>query len=119
MARPILKEGPARVSAVHAALQQKKPVVFSASMRNLWITYSKINPICNGILEPLPEDQTPDFDHAMVILGYDTEHSVFIVENSFGSVWGYNGFGYISPDFVARNPTHGYWVIEGGPRWID
>jgi C1A family cysteine protease len=53
--------------------------------------------------------------HSMALVGYDDQHRVFIVRNSFGTDWGDQGYGYLSYDFFdARrfNPLRapGWWV---------
>jgi len=114
-ARPIRKTGAARVAAVHAALQAGLPVVFSCGMRNAWIAYSMLNPLRHGRLDGHVDK--PDFFHAMVIVGYDMSQHAFIVENWFGSAWGYRGFGYLSPGIIADGPSHGFWVVSNAPAW--
>lgn len=114
LARPILRTGKERVAAIHAALQQKKPVVFSYGMPNSWLAYSRYNLFLNDVLNT---EENIDFYHAMVILGYDVSRDAFIFENSFGSIWGYNGFGFISSSLIALSKIDSYWVVEAAPKW--
>jgi C1A family cysteine protease len=37
--------------------------------------------------------------HAICIMGYRTDGR-FIVRNSWGTTWGDQGFGYLSPDYI-------------------
>lgn len=51
--------------------------------------------------------------HAMTIVGYDHDRSVFIVANSWGDDWGDNGFCYIPYSMILdRNNTGDFWSVQ-------
>jgi hypothetical protein len=49
----------------------------------------------------------PDGGHAYVLIGYDAEG--FIIQNSWGSKWGFNGFARL---------TYGDWLENAGDAWV-
>lgn len=55
-----------------------------------------------NIIKP---DNTVDRDlgHSILITGYCDDY--FIFQNSFGEDWGYNGFGYLSYDYITESES--------------
>src|SRR5262249_4701974 len=64
---------------------------------------------------PLPEsfsELDPDScEHSVLVMGYDDEAKQFIFQNSWGTSWGANGFGFFPYDYIThkmfRNAHHG------------
>jgi C1A family cysteine protease len=53
-----------------------------------------------------PSDWTPAKQHgahAMLIVGYYDSHQVFVVRNSWGEDWGYDGYCFMSYDYLAHS----------------
>lgn len=67
---------------------------------------------------PLPNPEVEDLrgGHALCVIGYDDERQVVIVQNSWGTVWGDAGYGYIPYAFISnKNLTfdcHAFTHIE-------
>ena len=53
--------------------------------------------------------------HSMVIVGYDDIREVFIVRNSWGRIWGDNGYFYLSYDFFKEDTFNPFRPFG---RWI-
>ena len=47
--------------------------------------------------------------HAMVIAGYDDSRGAFCIINSWGSVWGDNGYAWVGYDFLVNK----FWCKQG------
>jgi hypothetical protein len=71
--------------------------------------FDKTKPI---IIKDCPKQR--DYIHAMVIIGYDDELNCFIVRNSWGRDWGYNGNAYFDYDYFSKqnNLVCGAWIIK-------
>ena len=66
-------------------------------------------------IQPMLENELPLTvapGHAMAIVGYDRDRSVFIIKNSFGTSWGDNGYGYFSYAFAKTYFRYGF-VVDG------
>lgn len=50
--------------------------------------------------------------HAMVIIGYDDERSAYKLINSWGDVWGDNGYAWVHYDTIARMTVEAYCVQD-------
>ena len=63
-------------------------------------------------LEPWVMNDTPDapVDHAVVIVGWDDAKEAWIIKNSWGTEWGYDGFGWVQYD--TQN-------IGVGATWVE
>ena len=49
--------------------------------------------------------------HAVVIVGYINDYNAFIIENSWGSGWGYNGYALLP--YAVISDIQEAWVIKG------
>jgi len=51
--------------------------------------------------------------HAMLVVGYISSIKMFIVRNSWGPLWGENGYGFIPFEYVLNNGWAGdFWTIR-------
>jgi hypothetical protein len=50
----------------------------------------------NGIYTGCPANSSSFINHAIVLVGYNTTGNYYIIKNSWGTMWGQNGFGYVS-----------------------
>lgn len=62
--------------------------------------------------------QMPDYvndelndGHAMTIVGYNDDNSIYIVRNSWGTSWGNNGYCFIPYDYV-HDKGFSFWIIK-------
>lgn len=49
--------------------------------------------------------------HAILLVGYDDANEVFLFQNSWGTVWGDDGFGRLHYDYVTKYGAD-FWAIE-------
>ena len=95
-----------------AALAEGLPVVFAAYITKQWLTMS-------GTLQQqrlkymgLASSKYPQVGaHAMTIVGYDDALDGFIVENSWGTSWGDNGYGVLP--YTRIRDAFEIWAIRG------
>jgi C1A family cysteine protease len=64
--------------------------------------------------ETLTIPKNPDGGHAMVVVGWDSQRSAFIVKNSWGKYWGDGGYCYMSPEYMGWRNTWDLWVPTMG-----
>lgn len=69
----------------------RSPIVALVAADGGFMSYKK------GVYECATKATANMINHAVTIIGYDAKGN-YIVKNSWGSYWGYNGFGYISAD---------------------
>ena len=100
------------VNHTKAALSEGLPVVFAAYITKQWLTMS-------GTLQQqrlrymgLASNAYPQVGaHAMTIVGYDDALDGFIIENSWGTGWGDQGYGVL-PYAVLRDAFE-IWAVRG------
>lgn len=62
--------------------------------------------------------------HAICSIGFDDNYKIgkskgaFIFANSWGTGWGYNGFGYLPYDYVRQRLATDWWTIHKA-EWLD
>lgn len=102
-----------RVDDVIANLQMGNPVVFGTLVGQSWFNYT-------GSGDPLPPTSSDDSKggHATCLVGY--VDGKFITENSWGTSWGDNGYGWLQPEVIASPNSTDFWVIaDGSEVWYD
>ena len=83
---------------------------------------------------PLPTPQelagSPAWGHAIVAVGYDdgrkiknlvsgkTTTGAFLIRNSWGTIWGQVGYGWIPYDYVLKGAAMDFWSMIS-MKWID
>jgi len=92
-----------------AALADGFPVAFGMM---LYPSFSRIAGR-TGVARPPSPKEPPVGGHAMLIVGYDMEISMYIVRNSWGTKWGKGGYCYI-PCAMVNNPNMSwdFWAIR-------
>lgn len=56
------------------------------------------------------------FGHAMTVVGYDDKRQAFKIINSWGTLWGDKGFGWIDYDFFKKAAREAYIMeVDGEP----
>jgi C1A family cysteine protease len=61
---------------------------------------------------PMPDQSEPMLGgHALLVVGYDTDGEVFIVQNSWSDQWGDKGFCYVPFEYV-RQGAWDLWTIQ-------
>ena len=93
-------------------LQAGNPVVFGTKVGDNWQHYEGGNKVI-GINEA-----GDGGGHAMCIVGY--VNGKFIVENSWGTRWGNDGFALVDPAVFTHKYTRDIWVIvTGSEAWFE
>lgn len=96
-----------RVEDVVANLEMGNPVVFGTAVGKNWLDYSDDS----EPLRPTKWEETKG-NHAVCIVGY--VDNKFIIENSWGTRWGDNGYGWLRPEVIADSASKDFWVICDG-----
>ena len=86
------------------------PVIFGF---DIYINIHNTNLIKKGVI-PIPKMKSNRIGgHSVLIIGWRDDLRLFGVQNSFGNVWGNNGFGWISYDYICNpNIKCDLWVLE-------
>ncbi len=50
--------------------------------------------------------------HAVLLVGYNDQDSMFTFQNSWGAGWGDHGYGYLPYQFVAEGLASDFWTIR-------
>lgn len=98
--------GQALVNAVKAALQAQHPVVFGQTVDDAFenVGNDGMVPAFNAATA------TGTGGHCTVIVGYDDNKKCFIVQNSWGTGWGDNGFYYEPYTDLDARQANDFWV---------
>ena len=83
---PTDADGKTKTDAIRKVLAQKKPVAIGLKINDYFMALQGTD-YWNPRL-----GKEPDLTHAMVIVGYDDDADCFILLNSWGRVWGQDGF---------------------------
>lgn len=83
--------GEGKAEDVIRSLNAGHPVVFATKVGKDW--FKNRGSVLSG-------ESSPEGGHAMVLVGY--KDGKFIVENSWGSSWGKNGFAYVTPEYLIK-----------------
>jgi C1A family cysteine protease len=102
-------DGDSRLRAIVQALNAKHNVLFGTALANSFMSYS------GGSVMHHPGT----FDsiigrHAMVICGWNPAWQAFKIRNSWGQLWGEQGYGWIHADYVTWPGTKSLWVATKG-----
>lgn len=104
----IQKGGWDRVDDVISNLEMGNPVVFGTAVGKNWVNYSGTS---DEPLRPTPWEERKG-NHAVCIVGY--VDGKFIIENSWGTWWGENGYGWLRPEVIEDDASKDFWVICDG-----
>jgi hypothetical protein len=91
-----------RAQLVANCLRAGNPVVFGTNVGSQWSGYK------NGVIGPC-SDADKRGRHATCIVG--VEGDKFIIENSWGTGWGFDGFYYGSTELINHPTSQDFWVI--------
>lgn len=101
----IYEEGQARIDRMLEALRSRHPIVFGTVIDESFQRVSDSSPwVRTG---------SSIGRHAMVVLGH-IHGSGFLVKNSWGSDWGFNGFCFMKPEQFISDDAQDIWVPTKG-----
>lgn len=87
------------------ALNMEHPIVIGLNVFDGFVSLNKEN----NILDAPKFNEISLGTHAVTIVGYSLSERQFLIKNSFGKLWGDNGYAWVTFDYVSRH------VFE---RWI-
>jgi len=97
--------GSGLVNAIKSALQAQHPVVFGMTVD---AAYQNIG--SDGIVAMPSANRVGPGGHCQVLVGYDDNRQVWIVQNSWGVGWGDNGFAYVPYGYLDASGASDLWV---------
>lgn len=99
------------ISDLQAAIHEVRAVYCSARVHDGWKTKNLTqpdDPTIGGLQVPhITQYDEITGGHAFAMVGYTSDG--FIIQNSWGLEWGYNGFGL---------PPYGDWIENGNDAWV-
>ncbi len=112
----IISTGEDRIQDVINNLQVGNPVVFGTRVGDNWMNYYNIKSDDNP-LGPVSWEQGKG-NHAICLVGWVNNR--FIIENSWSTSWGDNGYGYLQPELIADDSSTDFWILcEGSELWAE
>ena len=100
----ILTTGVDRHNDIQTALNAGHPVVFGTPVWN------SIRGVSFDGMMPMPDSSPSIGGHAMLIVGYDLSHQIYIIRNSWGTTWGDGGYGYMPMAYLDAAGADDFWV---------
>lgn len=89
------------------ALGGVRPVVAGIAVYSGFMELGPKNPV---VPMPRPQEQSLG-SHAVAVVGYNLPQQLFLVKNSFGSVWGDQGYGWIPFEYI-RTQCFEKWCFD-------
>lgn len=109
----------AKLENIKAYIAKGYPVQFGF---NVYGSYTQTG--SNGGMFPFPSDNDDLVGgHSVIIVGYDTNKQVpnktggntttgaFLIQNSWGTNWGYGGFGWLPFEYLLEDLADDFWSI--------
>jgi C1A family cysteine protease len=104
-------------ATMKAAIASGHPVVFGFDVKS---SFDGIGMFCHGKM-PMPDaGEKTTGSHAVVAVGYDDAMEFegggrggYICRNSWGKIWGDDGYFYMPYAYLAAGYTHSHWIIGG------
>jgi len=93
-----------RIDKTKLSLAAKKPVMIGMRLRN---NFMELGPKDKFWL-PTVGDTALNYNHAMVVVGFDDGKGAFEIMNSWGEKWGNNGFFWVRYEDYARHVTQAF-----------
>jgi hypothetical protein len=104
MVKPTPPECVAALAApIEAVLAQHHPIAYFTD----WELYH-VDPKMKAFVYSNPDDKPLNFDHCMLLIGYDREKQVFRFKNSWGPGWNGNGKAEMTYDLFFRMLSGSY-----------
>jgi C1A family cysteine protease len=103
-----------RLNEMRACLAEGFPFVFGFTV---YESFESAQVARTGVVRmPKPGEQVLG-GHAVMAVGYDDSKRRFIVRNSWGTVWGINGYFTMPYDYLTdRNLSDDMWTIRRGEK---
>ena len=87
--------------SIKEVLVSDKPILIGIA---IYSSFESTNVTNYGVI-PMPDINNEDLlgGHAILLVGYDDKTKVFKFQNSWSTLWGDKGYGYIPYDYVLNN----------------
>jgi GNAT superfamily N-acetyltransferase len=85
-------------------LAARRPVVVSVEIDSSWYE-------CVGGRISRPTGQTIIASHTVCVVGYDDRLQHLIFQNSWGTTWGDEGFGYMPYEYLDQRLVEGFFIL--------
>jgi C1A family cysteine protease len=97
-----------------AAIAERNPVIFATTV---YEDFEKRENIRRGILDfPASDNARVLGGHAMLLVGYNRNKGVAIYRNSWGRVYGMQGYGTVSKAFLLSKNVRDLWIVKHVPN---
>ena len=96
---------------IKQALNSGYPIIFGMSVFDSFIS----DEVTQTGMIPMPKDDEKLLGgHAVLLVGYDDEESIWICRNSFGEEWGDKGHFYLPYEFLLKDKKFAtdFWMIK-------
>lgn len=105
-------------NAIMNAIYNYGPVAVCIGVDLGFQSYQKTNDI--NIWGSNPLGNNPPYNHAVVVIGWGSSNGnpYWIIKNSWGSSFGYDGYMYVSKETILKNAAVPYNVVEDIPSYI-
>jgi cathepsin L len=97
---------------IKAALCQYGPL--TTRMR---VVSNDFKAYAEGVYNEAVASDTSGEGHAVVIVGWDNTKGAWLIKNSWGTDWGYDGYGWIAYG-SNRIGRHSAWIVAESSLWI-
>ena len=89
------------LKSIKEVLASGKPILIGIT---IYSSFESNNAINYGII-PMPNTTKEELlgGHAILLIGYDDKTKVFKFQNSWSTLWGDKGYGYIPYDYILNN----------------
>lgn len=105
--------GNSLIESVISNLQMGNPVVFGTNVDQNWFDYNNKS----APLTPVKPANNKG-GHAICLVGW--VDGKFIIENSWGTEWGDNGYAWLQPEVISDEASNDFWVvISGSELYLD
>jgi len=111
----IVGEGQDRITGILLHLHSGNPVVYGTALNKSFFRVDK-----HSVVGPFSGKKAGR--HAMCVVGWLPDHKggCFVIENSWGTNWGDNGFFYARPEHLSDPQARDLWAIaEGFEPWAE
>jgi C1A family cysteine protease len=102
----ILDEGSGRNTLIENAIRSGHPVVFGMLVDQAFVEN------ITGVIE-FGDSFVSKGSHAMVIVGFNASTRTFIIRNSWGRMWGSDGYAALKYEYLDLCNANDFWVCTG------
>jgi len=72
-----------------------------------------------GIVKKPPAHEVEYCDHTVMVVGYNDDTEYLIIQNSWGTHWGQNGYGYVPYEYITRGLFKNAYTWKGDKQTLS